>query len=624
MKALPIQWSESKQDRLSSQVVGYWAQDIWKLGDCPIDDDCREYSWGKGIYFICKDSFLNTEIKYACWQKLEKKEWKTKTLWSKTSDIKLMGQWLNAIHKDLSSLIERDMKALEVSFRSYLVNAGHWKNRTQTKLNRRQQKSKAYSWSSELNTFRQVYKTLEKFYDDRDEYNKLIWDVRNLGCKVNASKSSYTISFKKITQAWLLDASKQYIRYSLTLFSLGECQSRIGVLNHFSTFLRKNHPSLKPESIDRAMALDFLTYISVLGFSAVYKHRQITSLRDFLEISGREKWAPIPERRFFYQEDFPKIGKRKPRFIPNEVLGQLNMNLDDLQPHIRRMVLILQECGMRISELCAMPFNCLSQDTQGDFFLKYVQFKMDKEHCIPISREIAAVIQEQQQVTRKRCGEFPYLFPAPTQWEKVEPIKQQTFSRALNQLAVDKNICDNSGTLWRFQSHQFRHTLGTTMINSGVPQHIIQRYLGHESPEMTATYAHIHDQTLKREFEKFKSKVVDVTGKTIISKDLPVESVDYQWFKQNVLAQSLPNGSCALPVVAGECPHANACLTCGHFRTDKSHLDKHKAQLQETNRVIQIAEANNWNRQAEMNRRVKTNLESIIEALEEKADGTAD
>jgi integrase len=33
------------------------------------------------------------------------------------------------------------------------------------------------------------------------------------------------------------------------------------------------------------------------------------------------------------------------------------------------------------------------------------------------------------------------------------------------------------------------------MINNGVPQHIVQRYLGHESPQMTAVYAHIHDST---------------------------------------------------------------------------------------------------------------------------------
>ncbi|MBK5222747.1 MAG: tyrosine-type recombinase/integrase [Acidimicrobiia bacterium] len=34
----------------------------------------------------------------------------------------------------------------------------------------------------------------------------------------------------------------------------------------------------------------------------------------------------------------------------------------------------------------------------------------------------------------------------------------------------------------RVTAHQFRHTLGTRLINQGVPQHVIQRLLGHASP----------------------------------------------------------------------------------------------------------------------------------------------
>ena len=38
----------------------------------------------------------------------------------------------------------------------------------------------------------------------------------------------------------------------------------------------------------------------------------------------------------------------------------------------------------------------------------------------------------------------------------------------------------------RVTAHQFRHTLGTWMINNGVSQHVVQRLLGHTSPQMTA------------------------------------------------------------------------------------------------------------------------------------------
>jgi hypothetical protein len=30
----PIKWSIEKQQRLAQQLSGYWAADIWKIGDC--------------------------------------------------------------------------------------------------------------------------------------------------------------------------------------------------------------------------------------------------------------------------------------------------------------------------------------------------------------------------------------------------------------------------------------------------------------------------------------------------------------------------------------------------------------------------------------------------------------
>ncbi len=146
-------------------------------------------------------------------------------------------------------------------------------------------------------------------------------------------------------------------------------------------------------------------------------------------------------------------------------------------------------------------------------------------------------------------------------------------SDVLNKLAYEQKIVDKSGEIYRFHAHAFRHTVGTRMINNGVPQHIVQKFLGHESPEMTSRYAHIFDETLKAEFTKFKEKLVTNNGDIIeLDNDNEVDDVDLQWFKKNINAQVLPNGYCRLPVIAGSCPHANACLDCTHFCTSKQFL----------------------------------------------------
>lgn len=119
-----------------------------------------------------------------------------------------------------------------------------------------------------------------------------------------------------------------------------------------------------------------------------------------------------------------------------------------------------------------------------------------------------------------------------------------------------------------FQSHQFRHTVGTRMINNGVPQHIVQRYLGHECPQMTMRCAHIFDETLRKEIEKFhESTVVNFQGQTVeLEETLKSGNEDLEWFKKNIQARALEHGYCGRPKMLGDCdiPGFDGCYNCPH------------------------------------------------------------
>src|SRR5699024_11540989 len=99
---------------------------------------------------------------------------------------------------------------------------------------------------------------------------------------------------------------------------------------------------------------------------------------------------------------------------------------------------------------------------------------------------------------------FKYLFRK----EDGSPINQNTFRRNLNTLAYEEKIVDRNGEIFRFHAHAFRHTVGTQMINNGVPQHVVQKFLGHEYPEMTSRYAHIFDVYIKKEIQQFLTKLL--------------------------------------------------------------------------------------------------------------------
>lgn len=463
----------------------------------------------------------------------------------------------------------------------------------------------------------------ESVVDPEGEYKKDVWDCRNLGVSAGVGKYQYKLSFKKIAQSWLLPPAKLFIKLSLSTLSFSTASARLLAIQRFSEFLAQFYPDTTPPEITREVMIDFLVRLSSENLSASSRCATIGSLRTFLEMSYQNQWLDV--RRYLVRpEDYPQRPKAQPRYVPEEVMQQLNQHLSDLPEPVMRMVLILQECGMRISELLLLRFDCLLQDKAGDWFLRYYQFKMKKEITIPVSREIVFVVQEQQRYIRENLGtEFAYLFCANESVGRkgvfhpsLKTMTRNTFAAYLNKLAERHNICDVTGMRWHFQPHQFRHTVGTRMINNGVPQHIIQRYLGHESPLMTSVYAHIHDQTLKTEIAKFQGKVVNIAGQVVESVTPEVDIPDMQWFKRSVQAQALPNGSCALPAISQGCPHANACLTCGHFRTTAEHLVEHKKQLRQTEQIIEKAQANGWTRQVEMNERVASNLKSIISTLE--------
>ena len=98
---------------------------------------------------------------------------------------------------------------------------------------------------------------------------------------------------------------------------------------------------------------------------------------------------------------------------------------------------------------------------------------------------------------------------------------------------------------------------------------------------MTARYAHLDDETVKREMDGFHERV-NIRGERIA---LPVDGPlgEAAWMKERIARakQALPNGYCGLPLVQS-CPHPNACLSCDSFLTDGSFRHIHERQLAHT------------------------------------------
>ena len=602
-----ITWSRERQQSLLGQLSGFWKGDIWDMRAIPLPTRFSAKTKQRRLRFVCKSATINGELKYACWKKFSDGDWRNT---QELSRVHRMVKWLNSLDALPASLISRGLDEWRGLYTTYLRQRGMYHLGTTSRMNREQHPCVTARDSHYISTLRQLYSILESAYDDRPEHEKDVWDLQRMAVPISLSLSNVTLSFHRIRQPWLRKPVKAYIRYCLTICAEGTCRTRLQSLTCFSEFLMQERPKGTAKAITRKLLLEYLSYLPARVCVSVRKSH-LLNLRNFLETAARERWLPIAPERMIFDDEIPRPPKAQPRYLPAAVLDQLNSHLGSLKAPWMQMILILQECGMRISELLQLPLDCLTQDARGTFYLRFVQGKMKREHTIPVSQEIARLIQEQQQVVRATERSTALLFPNA----KGGVSKQQSFAQQINRLAYDHQVRDATGKLFRFQSHQFRHTVGTRMINLGVPHHFIQRYLGHLGPEMTNRYAHIHDSTMREKLSEYlQGTLVDVTGKAV--PEGPLDTSDLRWFTRNVMAQALPNGYCAIPVVAGPCPHPNACLSCAHFRTDASFLDVHKAELRDTERVIKKANANGWTRQIEMNERKRNNLVNIVTSLE--------
>lgn len=240
--------------------------------------------------------------------------------------------------------------------------------------------------------------------------------------------------------------------------------------------------------------------------------------------------------------------------------------------------------------------------------------KMHKEHRVPTNLDVTAAIESQRELADQVSDpkNNKYLFRTPK-----GILQYQRITSEVHKLARKVPITDSTGNVYLINFHQFRHTVGTNMINSGIPITSVQKYLGHESPEMTMVYAHIHDSTLKADFEKLiKHKLYEnytnCNEPTGINDDV---STDMEWFKHNLYKNALPNGYCLHHPKQGNCPHANICLTCPKFITTKQHIPILSQQLSMVEKLVADAKDRGWEREVEHQSNIATSIKALLTQL---------
>lgn len=532
-----------------------------------------------------------------------------------------------------------------------------------------------------LSPLDRVSKLLWFAYDTRPWWQREIWDLtmdQRIPRRPQEMLSQVAVHWHRLQPTWFRQGAMFYVKTQLEAGQLtwASVHGRHNALLPFGEFAAARNlpgPRLTPDPARlRPLMLEFLSETRQTKTRhgkntgkprSIGSVAQITAavrglyafMNDFgpeaAAAVGDERWTRIgPEYlRFWRPGDIPRVHKN--RYDERHLFTDTVMSALAAHAHLlgvprplgglgdeqgMRILLLMMATGRRINEICMLdldpiiPVEGPTPEGGNIAKLRYQQTKiLDAPDTIFVGQEVTAIIAEQRRWLTENfeAGVTPkYLFvKAQGNLRGQHPYKDGRFRQQLRHLVALAGLTEADGTpLDLGKTHRFRHTKATSLINAGVPLHVVQRYMGHLSPEMTMHYAQTLDATAKAEFLRYRKITTSGSASAIEGEDLyELMALDSR------TDRVLPNGWCTLPP-AKSCDKGNACLTCNLFVTDERFLGVHEGEAVALDQLIDNRQAAHQQRTGQpmsenhvwltLRRREQRALKTIVETLTAQTD----
>jgi integrase len=280
---------------------------------------------------------------------------------------------------------------------------------------------KTSSYPAFLAFARDVVETLHEGTGWEVEYPRDVWRIEKLpGLTTNASnpRPRNRLRFDRISQPWLRGLVKRWARLRLSSgLAVGTVVTDVQSLARFSSFLSESVPAVTMlADLDRALLERYLAWLTTAVTGHGAREDAVTGLGMFFQAIRQHGWDPtLPTTAVFFTGDLPRRPSRVTRHLAEHVMAQVEApaNLDRWpHPEARLVTVILIPCGLRATDACTLPFECLLHDGQGAPYLRYFNHKMRREAAVPIDADLETEIRAQQQRVADRWPrQHPHLFP---------------------------------------------------------------------------------------------------------------------------------------------------------------------------------------------------------------------
>jgi integrase len=356
------------------------------------------------------------------------------------------------------------------------------------------------------------------------------WDARNIpGIRYAQHTGNYYIKFTSAPERFR-PLLKRYAQFQIASDrTAGTIDHQMLRLGRFFTFFEQRYPALSTlhdlikEDVDA-----FINYLKGMRdmrgrpISEVQIGYHVENLEGLLCYLERSQSAIRPEKPIaciIWPDHHPSwrttSGSEQIKYIPQSVLRQLDAHIHQISPACIPVMIVLRASGWRISDVLYLKRDtCLEQNTDKYWLVGDIQKTRVLGHKIPITKEVALVIQTQIVWLKQHYTEAEnpqgWLFPASNKpghrhnprYLLGNPRAAHAIQESLNHLAKTYQIRDEQGKVFHFRLHAFRHAKAVELLNNGMSLVMVQQWMAHASPEMTIIYAKILDETMRTQWEK--------------------------------------------------------------------------------------------------------------------------
>lgn len=271
-------------------------------------------------------------------------------------------------------------------------------------------------------------------------------------------------------------------------------------LRLFLRFVKRHKTGLKDPIDDIVLENESISLLNQVTLSDLYAY--MTFLSRERNMSSRSRARKAASVKSFYKYLFskakvisvnpamelesPKLAKELPRYLSLEESKKLLSSIDG-RYHERdfAMVVILLNCGLRISELVGINTNHIRDNET-----LVVRGKGNKDRTIYLNDACTFAIDRYLNVRPKTSSEDPNALFVSMQGKR---ISRKTIHVLLKRYFLKAGLDSE-----KYSAHKLRHTAATLMYRHGhVDIRALQSILGHKSIATTEIYTHVDNEKIR-------------------------------------------------------------------------------------------------------------------------------